>query len=164
MHALDIGAAAEPADQVSVEARCETSGARRGRDEIDIARVPAGPCQGAARRRLTEVQGAVAEAIVELVDRLVRVEGRRIDPEMPAVDVAAPEEAASLLVGVAGEREDLRLGEPMRRCRGGDGRDLRERHSHLRSIPRSIPRSSKMRNQFRGYCGGPADATVQLRG
>src|SRR5262249_54859298 len=136
MHALDVGAAAEPADQVRVEARRETSGARRGRDEVDVACVPAGPRQGAARRRLAEVQGAVAEAIVELVDRLVRAEGRWIDPEMPAVDVAAAEEAASLLVGVSGEREQLRLRESMRRCRGGDSRDLRERHSHLRSIPR----------------------------
>ena len=133
MNPLDVGAAAEPADQVRVEARREPSGARRGRDEIDVARVPAGPRQRAARRRFAEVQGAGAEALVELVDRLVRPEGCRIDPQMTAVDVAAAKESASLLVGVAGEREQVRLREPMRRRRSGDSRDLRKRHSRLLS-------------------------------
>jgi carbonic anhydrase/acetyltransferase-like protein (isoleucine patch superfamily) len=95
------------------------------------------------------VQGAGAEAIVELVDRLVGPEGRRIDPEVAAVDVAAAEEAAALLVGVSGERQDLRLREAVRRCRGSDGCDPRKRHSHLLSLPPS----SKMRASFEDTAG-----------
>src|SRR5262249_11478781 len=106
------------------------------RDEVHVGCSPARLFQRPSRRRLGELERAFPRAGAQLVDRLVRPERCRIDPQIAAVDVTSAKEPAPLLVAVPRKRQDLRLGIAMGRRRGGDGRDLRERYPSL--LPRRV--------------------------
>ena len=105
-----------------IEARRHAAGARGRRDEVDGGGIPAGALERRARGALAELEGAAAEARVQLVHRLVGAERRAIDEEVAAGDVAGLEEPAPARVVVAGQAQQLGLREALgRRGRGHRG-------------------------------------------
>ena len=126
---LDIGPAAEAADQVGVEAGREPSGARRRREEIHVARLPAGTRERTARCRLAQLERAAPEPVLQSVHALVRAERGGVDIEVTPLDLTPAEEALALGVAVARERQQVGLREAMSRRRGRDTGDPWERHS-----------------------------------
>src|SRR6185436_12214074 len=108
VHALHGRLERERIDQPGVEARAEPPRARRGRDEVHIARRPPRPPEDGAHRGGADLDGAALEPVIELVDALVRREGLGIEVEVPAVDLAIGEEAGALPF-VSGELQERGL-------------------------------------------------------
>ena len=135
VHPLDRRLEPELSHQVRVEARAEPAGARRGGDEVEVAGRPSRAAEHAPQRLRPDLDGAAAEAVVELVHASRRGERGRVEVEIPALDVAVREEARAGAV-VARHAEQRRL-IPAKRRRGGGARDDAGR-AHARSI-RSAP-------------------------
>jgi len=133
--ALHIGPAAEPGDQVRIEAGRQAPGARGSGDEVQVVGPPAGRGQGPPGRRLGEGQRAAAEPVVQLVHALVGDEARGVDEEAAALDLAVLEEPPPLRITVPGQRQQLCLREPVLGHGRRDGGDPGERHPVLRARP-----------------------------
>jgi hypothetical protein len=127
VNSLHVAATAQSRHEMRVEAGREPPRARRGRDEVERVGGPAGPLDRGPGGALAELERAPAEAIAQCIDRLVGAEVLGVDVEVTAGDVAGLEESAAALVGVAGQLQQLRLREPLRRCgrrHGGNSRVL----------------------------------------
>ena len=119
---------------------------------------PAGPVERPARCRLAELERALAKAVVELVDRLVGPERRRIDPQIAAVDVAATKNPL---------RSSSRYPASVRTCdcvKRWGGVAVATAAIFGNGIPPPVAACGSKMWALRAYCEGPAHATVQLRG
>jgi len=96
-----------------------------------------GPRERRPHGRLAQLERAPAEAIVELVDRLVRPETFAIDVEVAPGDVARLEESAPARVVVAGQLQQLGLGEALTGRGGRHRRQSRKVHRDLLSARRT---------------------------
>src|SRR3954462_15934373 len=85
VHALHVRAAAEARDEVRIEARRETPGTHRRRDEVDVRGRPAGAIERGARGGLAHLERAAPKAGLHLVDGLVGTERRGIQVEVASL-------------------------------------------------------------------------------